>query len=208
MKRKYNRAKYIRVQRLINLRIAKAYRTVSHEALCILTGIPPINIKAEEAVALYNITTGRSIQKYQLDKEENPRNWLHPADAVKVTDTYVESTDGREDRKQNIHIYTDGSKSERGVGSGIVIFKDDKITDTHKYRLDGRCTNNQAEELAILKAPENIQYLDTDERTVQILTDSRITLDSFKNRKNHTHLTGKESNRIGEPQMDSRFQLD
>jgi ribonuclease HI len=54
--------------------------------------------------------------------------------------------------------------------------------------LDGRCTNNQAEELAILKALENIQYLDTDERMVQILTDSRITLDSLKNRKNHTHL--------------------
>jgi len=54
--------------------------------------------------------------------------------------------------------------------------------------LDGRCTNNQAEELAILKALEIIQYLDTDERTVQILTDSRITLDSLKNRKNHTHL--------------------
>jgi len=188
MKRKYNRAKYIRVQKLINLRIAKAYRTVLHEALCILTATPPINIKPEEAVALYNIITGRSIQKYQLDKEENPRNWLHPADAVKVTDTSVETTDGQEDRKHNIHIYTDGSRNERGVGSGIFIFKDDKITDTHKYRLDGRCTNNQAEELAILKALENIQNLDTAERTVQILTDSRTTSDSLKNRKNHTHL--------------------
>ena len=85
-------------------------------------------------------------------------------------------------------IYTEGIKSERGVGSGIVIFKDDKITDTYKYRLDGRCSNNQAEEPAILKALENIQYLDTDERTVQILTDSRIALESLKNRKSHAHL--------------------
>jgi len=54
MKRKCNRAKCIRVQRVINLRIAKAYLTVSHEALCILTGIPAINIEAEETVvALY-----------------------------------------------------------------------------------------------------------------------------------------------------------
>ena len=57
MKKKYNIAKYIRIQRNINLKIAKAYRTISHEALYVLTGIPPINIKAEEVVALYNITT-------------------------------------------------------------------------------------------------------------------------------------------------------
>jgi ribonuclease HI len=30
--------------------------------------------------------------------------------------------------------------------------------------------------------------LDTDERTVQILKESRIAFESFKNRKNHTHL--------------------
>ena len=38
------KAKLIRVQRLINIRIAKAYRTVSNEALCVITGLIPINI--------------------------------------------------------------------------------------------------------------------------------------------------------------------
>ena len=71
--------------------MAKAYRTISHEALCILTGILPINIRAEEAATLCNITTGRIIQKYQIDKEENPRNWLHPADTVKVNDIAAEN---------------------------------------------------------------------------------------------------------------------
>ena len=37
-------AKPIRIQRLINLRIAKAYHTVSNEALCVINGIIPINI--------------------------------------------------------------------------------------------------------------------------------------------------------------------
>jgi len=96
IKKKYNRVKYTRVQRLINLRMAKAYRMISHKALCVLTGIPPINIKAEEAVALYNITTGRNVQKYELD-EESPSDWLHPTDTVKVNDTTVETTDGQED---------------------------------------------------------------------------------------------------------------
>jgi hypothetical protein len=42
------KAKLIRVQRLINIRIAKTYRTVSNEALCAIMGLIPINIKIEE----------------------------------------------------------------------------------------------------------------------------------------------------------------
>jgi hypothetical protein len=42
------RQKITSVQRLINIKIAKAYRTVSNEALCLLTGLTPIPIKIEE----------------------------------------------------------------------------------------------------------------------------------------------------------------
>jgi len=45
---------YIRVQRLMNLIFAKAFHTMSSEVLCILAGLPPIIIKIEEAVKLYN----------------------------------------------------------------------------------------------------------------------------------------------------------
>jgi hypothetical protein len=41
------KTKIIRVQRLINIKIAKAYRTVSNEALCVITGLIPIYIKIE-----------------------------------------------------------------------------------------------------------------------------------------------------------------
>jgi hypothetical protein len=60
MKYKHNRQKYIRVQRLINIRMAKAYRTTSSEALCILTGMTPINIKLEEVVKRYINKNGKS----------------------------------------------------------------------------------------------------------------------------------------------------
>jgi hypothetical protein len=43
-----NRWKYIRVQRLINVSMAKAYRTTSSEALSMLTGTTPIIIKHDE----------------------------------------------------------------------------------------------------------------------------------------------------------------
>jgi len=96
IKKKCNRAKYVRVQRLIRLRITKAY----HEALCILTGLTPIKIKAEDFVTLYNITTRRNNQKYHIDKAENPGNGLHPADIVSVNDT---KDDGKEHRWNTLH---------------------------------------------------------------------------------------------------------
>jgi len=50
MKYAYKRLKYIRVQKPMNIRMAKAYGTTSSEALCIVTGMTPIIIKTEEAV--------------------------------------------------------------------------------------------------------------------------------------------------------------
>jgi len=59
LKYAYNRLKYIRVQRLMNMCVAKAFRTTPNEALCIVTGMTPIIIKIEEAVKQYNIRKGK-----------------------------------------------------------------------------------------------------------------------------------------------------
>jgi len=48
-KEKYNN-KVTRVQRLINIEMAKAYPTVSSEALRVVTWMTPIYIKIEKAV--------------------------------------------------------------------------------------------------------------------------------------------------------------
>ena len=141
----------MRVKRIISLRITKAYLTISHEALCILTGITPIHIKVKEVATQYNITTERSTQKYHIDKAENPRNWLHPADIVSVNDTKDEG----EEHWWN--MLTDGSKSEQGVGSGVAVFTGKVHEEQLKFKLDVRCSNNQAEQLAIVEALEVIE---------------------------------------------------
>jgi ribonuclease HI len=107
--------------------------------------------------------------------------WTHPPKVVEVTAAQEES-------KHTIQVYTDGSRSEEGVGSGVAISTHRELTDTIKYRLNGRCSNNQAKQVAILRALENIQNLDPNEKTVQVFTDSRITLEALKNWKNHAHL--------------------
>jgi hypothetical protein len=44
-----------KVQRMINIKMAKAYRTISFEASCMMAGVPPIGIVIEEKARLYKI---------------------------------------------------------------------------------------------------------------------------------------------------------
>ena len=65
------------------------------------------------------------------------------------TETITLLTKDNEETGTN-QIFTDGSKSEQGVGAGIAIFKSGNLISSLKYWLNKRCTNNQAEQLAIL----------------------------------------------------------
>ena len=51
-----------------------------------------------------------------------------------------------------IEIYTDGSKNVKGVGSGLAIFVNGSLTVQLRYKLAEKYSNNQAEQLAIVKA--------------------------------------------------------
>jgi ribonuclease HI len=112
------------------------------------------------------------------------KNWSHPAEAVKIIE-------GKENKEHTMQLYTDGSKSEHGAGSGVAIFVGKELAAQIKFKLDKKCSNNQAEHLAIFKALEATETLDitvNGPRTVAIFTDSRITIDSLKNITNHNLL--------------------
>ena len=79
--RNNNATKIKRVQRLINIKIAKAFRT-SYEALNVLTGITPILIELGNQAKFYHITRGNEHGVYDAPKEY--RKWNHPAEAVEV----------------------------------------------------------------------------------------------------------------------------
>jgi ribonuclease HI len=76
-------------------------------------------------------------------------------------------------------VYTDGSKIGDNVGAAGIVFVNCKMVQQLKFKLHGHCSNNQAEEIAVLKVLEKLEELqdgqDNDKR-VAIYTDSKITL--------------------------------
>jgi ribonuclease HI len=73
----------------------------------------------------------------------------------------------------------------------VAIFAGNELAAQLKFKLDKKCSNNQAEQLVIVKALETTETLDITEngpRTVAIFTDSSITIHSLQNITNHNFL--------------------
>jgi len=119
----------------------------------------------------------------ELDHEVEYKYWPHPADTVTIEEVVS-------DEEATIQAFTDGCKQEQGVGAGAVIFKGSELVAKVQLKLDNRCSNNQAEQLAILKALETIESLKShiNPRTATIFKDSGVSLDSLHNPNNHAHL--------------------
>ena len=107
----------------------------------------PIHIKIQEAAKLYELfKTGGT----NYDRAMDSGHWIHPSKHITIAEEQERTT-------HSLQVYTDGSKSETGVGAGIAIFENTNPIATQRFRLNGRCTINQAEQLAILQALEYIQ---------------------------------------------------
>jgi hypothetical protein len=154
-----------------------------------MAGIPPIGFVIEEKASRYTIKhnpecdlplpvmewphpTQRRNGRVTLsdDQEVELQNWPNPADEVKTTEDK-----GYEQR--TILIYTDGSKNEHGVGSGVAIFVQQKLAVQLQFGLGTRGSKNQAEQLAIIRAFEAIETIDIPEnspRTIDIFTDAEL----------------------------------
>jgi len=113
-----------------------------------------------------------------------PKNRPHPAEVAAFKA-------GKEYGIETIQMYTDGSRNEQGFGAGVAMFSGNELVTTLKFRLDNRCSNNQAEQLAIAKALEALEETDIEKNrpgTAAIITDSKISLDSIKNVNNNSYL--------------------
>jgi hypothetical protein len=143
-----NLRKYHRVPRMMNIKRAKAFRTLSYEASCVLAGVRLIRIAIEEKIRTYKATHNN----IEYDAPLEVIYWPHPAEIPLIRAT-------TEIPHNVINIFTDGSNIGGKVGAAAVIIKDDIVLHQSTFKLHDRCSNNQAEQIAILKALEQIQNL-------------------------------------------------
>ena len=167
---------------MMNIKIAKAFRTLSHEASCLLVGFRPIRLAVEERVRTYKATHNN----IDYDAPLEVRYWSHRAEIPLIRAP-------TEIPHNVVNIFTDCSKIGGNVGAAAVIIKYDIFLHQSKYKLHEKCSNNQAEQLAILGALEKIQNLhlaEDAEEIVVVNTDSKVTLNTLQNRNKHYILIG------------------
>jgi ribonuclease HI len=90
------------------------------------------------------------------------------------------------------------------VESGISLFTGKVLTEQLKFKLDNRCTNSQAEQLAVLKPLEAIETQLVEykvHKTAVIYTESNITLDLIRSAKNHVLLVEEIRKRTVKPEQ-------
>jgi len=149
-----------------------------------LTGMTPILIKLEQETAQYKIKLNSGNSEIEWGCDVEIQNWPHPAEVGTIHEV-----EGNEEI--SIQVYTDGSKEEKGVGSGAVIFILSEMIAKLQFKLDIRSSNSQAEQFAILKALQKLEVLSRQSINpiwATIFNDSRITLDSLQNYKYHGYL--------------------
>jgi len=139
-------------------------------------------IVIEGKTCLYKRKHSTGKEDYEWNKPLPAKEWPHPAlraDIMETTDLITYPTE----------IFTDGSKIEDKFGAGVTIYTAIRLARKCKYRLQNHCSNNQVEQIAILKSLEQLRSLaDQTNRTVAIYADSKVTMDSMKNNAIHSVL--------------------
>ena len=108
--------------------------------------VPPIETAIEGKVQTYKATHNNIVYDAPLEV----RYWHHPAEIPLIRAP-------TEIPNNVINLFKDGNKIVGKLGPAAVIIEDEIFLHQSKYRLHERCSNNQAEQVAILKALEHIQ---------------------------------------------------
>ena len=101
---------------MMNIKIAKAFRTMSYEASCVMAGVRPIRLAVEEKVQTYKATHNN----IGYDAPLEVRYWTHPAEIPLIRAP-------TEMPHNVINIFTDGNKIGGKVGAAAGIIKDDIV---------------------------------------------------------------------------------
>lgn len=166
------KVKLLQIQRHPLLSITKAYRTISTEAVQVLSGCLPLDLKAN--------MEAESFRRIQGNIGAGEKNF---EEKIRITPWQVKRCGWQhyEGQRKETAIFTDGSKLGDRVGCALVLYEGDREILHKKYRLSNNCSVFMAEVVAISKAVELI--LERGIIEVDILSDSMSALSALASLK-------------------------
>ena len=178
------KSKLRKLQRLALLRICKAYRTVSFDALCIIGDVMPIDLKAQMIAKMAVVKKSGILvtaARNEVPIQTPLRLRRHPAQKrvnCIVHDPDKECDHSTATSSHQLKIFTDGSKSINGVGCAFVVYHQNVEAHHEEYQLPTWCSVYQAELTAIEHA---IRFTRSRPETcISIFSDSRAAILAVK----------------------------
>lgn len=194
---RYNKHRLEQMQRKCCIRIAKLYKTVDYKSALILSGMDPITSKIIYLGRMFDI---KKLGKYHTSSSiltleaQVPWQKKLPPQSVILPETDPHPN-------PDLDIYTDGSKSDAGVGAGYCIFKNDnnyEVEHTAQIKLSTDCSAFQAEIFAILKATDYlIEHTSAHKtRIVNLYSDSQSAISAIQNINTNSPIINKIHNNL------------
>ncbi|XP_054719079.1 uncharacterized protein LOC129228424 [Uloborus diversus] len=161
--------------RRVLLRIVKAYRTVSYEAIFVLAGAPPLDIVICNTMLARDAYL-RSVRDVHLNSTLSPSDLPHPSKRVPISLVDFNATNLN---NYDFVCFTDGSKINERVGLAFVLYQHEIEFSIHQFRISDNCSVFQAELLCLNLAVKHVSnFLGT---KVLICSDSLSSLFSLLN---------------------------
>ncbi|GBL80069.1 hypothetical protein AVEN_29079-1 [Araneus ventricosus] len=177
------------IQRPFLLHISGAYRTTPTAALQTILGIPPLHMQLQFEARFTSIYRLRIplppfiTDTQPHDLEMKATGWsTHPSEHLKPNQISFEDGEAYIARKDIINIFTDGSKTEHGVGAAFCVLTNDIWAYQWSAKLNDNNTVFQAELTALHEAVIYASHL-PNHNTSNIHVDNRASIMASSNSK-------------------------
>lgn len=166
-------------QRIGLMSIISTYRSISTDALCVITGIIPLHIQLKYSSLKYNIINNDNQITMEEDvlcqanimKNLTTKNFPYYNDLKNLN--FTDESDAKYLTKNTPIIYTDGSKMSNGVGAAYTVYYENSFIHDFKINLHIKNSIYQAELLAIKHAVN--WFINSSFVNAVIFTDSRAS---------------------------------
>jgi ribonuclease HI len=165
-------------QRPYLIKITRTFKTSPTLALNTLAGIPPLHLKL--------LFEAHRASVFQLGKPPNSLAFLNnkqilikqPSFHLKPSNFNLSFSNANPNTHSQYNIYTDGSKTQDGVGAAFVVFRNNVIIHQQNYKLNPEASVYQAEIQAI---QESINWLSENNnplkiKNISLFSDSQSSL--------------------------------